>query len=172
MSPLREKTLTQDILAGFAKHGPWALLAIVILSYMGYQANRLVPVISDYVVQSAKNNQRLVETSDEMQASLIEARQERIEMMQAVKAAVANQEQLMRAMTNITAEHADTGKAVNQNGDLLKEIVKLMDEAKEMMKDVPANREEQLKALHEIQKGIEQLRADIVEKLERQQGDG
>lgn len=163
MNPTRDAPLTNQVLSGFAKHGPWALLVVLILGYFGYQLNRVMPVVSDYVIQSAKNNARLVESTEEMQLALTEAREERVNLLQAMTEGAKFHTELTQNLNALVTEEGKTRDEVLENGITMHEILQLMQAAQEMMKDVPAQRQEQIDLLQKIQLGIEELRKTIIQ---------
>lgn len=158
----RDASLTQQVLSGFAKHGPWALLVILILGYFGYQLNRVVPLVSEYVIQSAKNNERLVDSVEEMQTWLIEAREERVDMLAALTEGAKYHTELTQTLTTLVDEENKIRDQVLKNGMTMEEIQKLMQAAQQMMKDVPQQRQEQIDLLKKIEIGIEELRKTII----------
>lgn len=124
----------------FLNSGPWAVMALVLVLGIGYEAHYLArstgAAVSEYVIQSGKNNQELVNAAKQ-------GAQDNLIMISSLK-------QLQDSTDSVN-------KAVLVNESKINELLSLMAEAKQMMSSVPAQREEQLRLLKEIETGIRNL---------------
>ena len=133
------ETITQT----FAKSGSWALLSLIMLCGIGWKANQVIDAYLAYVNENAKAVAQLsgaiasVKVTEEKQLNSLITLQETHKTRQ--------------------AEHTD------MEAQLFK-LVTLMEEAKDLMKNVPEQRKTeialsktQIEKLQQIQDGIERL---------------
>jgi len=124
----------ETILAFFMRSGPWAVLSLLLLLGVFYEAHVILgsvgAEVSNYVVASGRNLESLMTANEE-----------------AVRARIEMQASLMQ----MAAKVGDNGTQVTVNGEHIRELQVLMQDAYSLMKDMPQKREEQTQLLRRIE---------------------
>lgn len=147
MTPPRDNgSIASQVLLSFAKSGPWALLVLLILGWLGWQTQRLLDktgeAVTNYVVTSTAATKDLMNSVEELAAS-------RETTLEAVK--------LNAALLGSNAQ------AIKLSIEKTEEMLELMRKAYEMMKETPQQRREQIQLLQKIEAGIAELAVKIEE---------
>ncbi len=146
------------ILHQFARAGPWALLAIILIGGIGYELHNFVsiagPAVTDYVTAS----RRIDEKNAENVGLLTQAQQRVSSEHESMLAGIVT---LQQAIEQRHTEHTEQTRTIN-------ELLALITTATQTMSIVPQQRAEQLallqqhgQVLEQIKLRIEELRASV-----------
>lgn len=129
------------VVRSFVQAGPWALLAVLVIMGVGYEAHAF---LSEFVLHSARTMDKLTDTTEALQ--------------QGVNQNLISSTKLSSAVLEVEAivkQNAElVGKTV-ENGDRL---IELLNAANAVMRPVAAERQEQTQLLRDIKNSLEQQR--------------
>ena len=140
----------EAVLSFFGKSGPWAVLSLLMVMGIGYEAHVILTGVganvSEYVLTSGKNIETLVESQNE---------------------AMKQRAELSAAQSLMTRAMSDAQQQIVVNGVHINELQSLMQEAYTVMKATAARREEmtqeQTELLKKLEKGIQTLNQLVLE---------
>jgi len=135
-----EPGLWEAILTPFRKAGPWAVLVLLMVVGIGYEAHLLIQGagqnVSEYVVTSGKNVDALMTTAaDGAKAHAM----------------------LQQALANVLTSSVSTRDQVVVNTEKLEQIQKMLSESIEQLKTNPVGQEVQMAALTRIENALTEL---------------
>lgn len=124
----------ETILAFFMRSGPWAVLSLLLLLGIFYEAHTILgsvgAEVTNYVTSSGRNLEALLDANEE-----------------AVRARI----EMQTSLSQMAAVSTNSGNQVAVNGEHIRELQKLMQDAFQLMKDAPQKREEQTQLLRRIE---------------------
>lgn len=130
----------QTVLAPFMKSGPWAVLVLLMVCGIGYQAHLLIQgagnTVAEYVTTSGRSIDALLVASTE-----------------GTKAHAM----LQQALANVLTSSVSTRDQVVVNTEKLEQIQKMLSESIEQLKTNPVGQEVQMAALNRIEKALMEL---------------
>ena len=142
---MTDESPTKAVTSMFLKSGPWAVMTLVLVLGIGYEAHRLVgwagSSVTTYVTQSTQNNEILVASVSKMNDAVTEAESAHKDMLVSLTS-------LNDAIELRHKEHEDQDKKI----DALIEKVNAACEA------APKERKELLDALNDIKEAIQALK--------------
>lgn len=124
----------ETVLAFFMRSGPWAVLSLLLLLGIFYEAHIVLSSVgaevSSYVATSGRNLQALMDANEE-----------------AVRARI----EMQASLSQVATLAGESVKDVAINGEHIRELQTLMQSAYNLMKDAPQKREEQTQLLRRIE---------------------
>lgn len=135
--------------------GPIAVLAVMLTAFMlvgiGALGYVLVPAMSDYVKASSKTLQSNAESFTELSESMMLVHQAHVS--------------LMNATEGVQDAVLSNGKKIAEMEQIVVQMSEIVQEARDMMKGVPAQRmeqhEDQMKKLQSIDDSLQQLLLEV-----------
>ena len=120
----------------FAEHGPWALMTLIILTFVGWEMHRFVDasgtVVAQYVGASRNHLEKLCETMTRLEALL--------EPFRLVPAEHAAQTQMLMAISDQMRKHDESAKPAIEAAAVAAEANKRMIELLEQIRDINLSR--------------------------------
>ena len=139
-------SLWESILSPFKRSGPWAVLVLLMVVGIGYEAHQLIQLagksVTEYVYISGKSLDGLLRASEE---------------------GTRAHAQLQQALANVLVSSVDTKDQVVVNTEKLAQIQSMLAASIELLKTSPVGQEAQMASLKRIEVAIAELNRLIAE---------
>ena len=124
------------VIGKFAEHGPWALMTLIILTFIGWEMHRLVDasgaVVAQYVSSSRNHLEKLCETMTRLEHTL--------EPFRRVPEEHAAQSQMLMAISDQMRKHDESAQPAIEAAVVSAEANKRMIQLLEQIRDINLSR--------------------------------